>query len=956
MKSAGPLLWLLLLAQFWTAAQGRGEVRFGSRLYTYLDPADCPDSVYDDPKHTGSLLLNKEGYNQGQMTLSMDIQLVHYMHKGYKCFRAHPVFVNCMQKALSKLKSDGTRARVVSGYRPPADVGSSTAEEDVFAAAGTVLEMKAMSGSSDDLVLIARYALRYCPVELERIQRNLGIILKASSVHVYMGGPTDPPLFKLDGYSSSAVPNQAAFTNIVNAAMAEGLGELVELNKRASNCMRFTPLTSGQMYPVNATSAEGTVGSMDIPVVRSNTEDFTRMVQYLGATVTFDNNERTAAWCGTQTASCVDCRNAPVDATLAKRCTARMMTERMSAFLTLLQKLTAETHPSDSVRVMQAWDEDYANHVASTSSLHREGRALLVKLVSGNSGSLGTLSQLAMCAQADFVQHNGDHLLIAMQKQHGSLAEGVEFPQASLVRVDPPASKNYLFHLPENFTETDHAEYPLLDSDGKETLQLAPHTTAGMFLSPQTRYFRMNPYVVECFSKMQDYFVKREDEDGPVTLEIVRAFMTTPDRDLAYNVNDHPYVSAILGLSFEVRPNSSQSSQNVSLANLTRVAITQCTPIFQENEQEIGVGLYNDRVYVDMRDDFTFWNPSGSFARPSKSSVEFKAYITDLFEAANDSRLIEPDSPMEAKMLVEPTLRQSLKYRYVTPERILRGRNAAPEAGECVPKTTTAYCTRSQSFRQKAVNEGWKEAIKKHIYQDPALVKEAFEKCFGTCGTCLSGSVFDTKMEHCSNFLHWSPFDMAPDGTAINLFPREQAAMRRCACQGGAHCIEDSALFLLLVNMFEAKFRPTEGNSVEEDLFPQTDNPSPVAELLNQLYATHHEGVAKIWIQDDNDITSMKLTLEKLMVYNPNVTEVRIYVNETSTEDAVDAVLRNLIMEWTTSMSPTHTREYVAPYSLFSLQEHCRITSKRATEQHNIRDEMIAKINALEDRFLEFDL
>lgn len=948
---AVPLLWLLLLSQFWTV-HGRSEVRFGSRLYTSIDPPDCPDSNYDDPKSTGSYLLNKEApFNEGQMALTMDIQLSHYMKPGYKCFRAHPVFVDCIQSALSKLKRDGTRVRMESGYRPPADVGSSTAEEDVFAAAGTAMQMKAMSGQSDDLLVIAQYILRYCPAKLERIQRNLGIVMKASTLHVFMGGANDPPVFRLDGYSHSSLPNQAAFTAIVNTAIAEGL----ELDKRASNCTRFTALTSGQMYPVNATSAEGTAGAMDIAVVRNNTEDFARLVQYVGSKVTFDNNERTAAWCGNQTTACVDCRTAPVDATLAKRCTARMMTARMANFLTLLQKLT-EDFLSDSVRVMQAWDEDYANHVASSSSLHREGRALLVKLVSGNTGNLGTLSQLAMCAEADFIQHNGDHLFIAMQKQHGVEASEVDFPQASMVRVDPPASKNYLFVLPENFTETDHAEYPVLDSDGKEALQLAPHTNVGMFLSPSTRYFRMNPYVVECFSKMQDYFVKREDTDGPVTLEVIRGFMTTPERDLAFTINDHRYVSSILGLSFEIRPNSTLANQNVSLANLSRVAVTQCTPVFQEVEQEIGVGLYKDRVYVDMRDDFIFWNPAGSFAYPSKSAAEFKTYLTHLFEAANDSRIIEPDDPPDAELLAEPTLRQSITYRYVIPERILRARNNTLADGECVPDTKTLFCNRSEPFRRKQVNYGWREAVKKHNYHDPEEVKEAFEKCFFTCATCLSGSAFETKLEHCSNYMHWAPFEMAPDGTAINLFPRERAAMRRCACQGGSHCIEDSALFLLLVNMFEAKFRPDPQNSVEEDMYPQTDNPSPVPEMLNMLYATHHEGVAKIWIHDDNDITSMRLTLEQLMVYNPNVTEVKIYVNETSTEDAVDSVLRNLIMEWTTTASPRYSREYVAPYTLYNLQEHCRITSKRATQQHNVRDEMIAKINALEDKYLYFDL
>ena len=61
----------------------------------------------------------------------------------------------------------------------------------------------------------------------------------------------------------------------------------------------------------------------------------------------------------------------------------------------------------------------------------------------------------------------GDHLLIAMQKQHGESASQVDFPQATMVRVDAPASKDYLFQLPDSFAEDDLALYPLMDSHGK---------------------------------------------------------------------------------------------------------------------------------------------------------------------------------------------------------------------------------------------------------------------------------------------------------------------------------------------------------------------------------------------------------------------------------------------------------------------------------------------------------
>ena len=85
----------------------------------------------------------------------------------------------------------------------------------------------------------------------------------------------------------------------------------------------------------------------------------------------------------------------------------------------LLQNTLDDTHQLTTnyvtfelaaVLVTKAWDEDYDGHVADASSLHREGRALLVKPASGNTVHLATMTQLAICAKADFVQHNGGGL------------------------------------------------------------------------------------------------------------------------------------------------------------------------------------------------------------------------------------------------------------------------------------------------------------------------------------------------------------------------------------------------------------------------------------------------------------------------------------------------------------------------------------------------------------------
>ena len=64
------------------------------------------------------------------------------------------------------------------------------------------------------------------------------------------------------------------------------------------------------------------------------------------------------------------------------------------------------------------------------------------------------------------------------------------------------------------------------------------------------------------------------------------------------------------------------------------------------------------------------------------------------------------------------------------------------------------------------------------------------------------------------------------------------------------------------VNLLEAQYRPDPTKSVSEEMYPQMENPSPVAELINQLYVIHHVGVAKIWVQDERDIAALRVTLE----------------------------------------------------------------------------------------------
>ena len=60
--------------------------------------------------------------------------------------------------------------------------------------------------------------------------------------------------------------------------------------------------------------------------------------------------------------------------------------------------------------VKEAWDEAYDGHPdgdSVTDPLHYEGRAAKLALVSGDSSKISTMSKLAICSGADYVEHRG---------------------------------------------------------------------------------------------------------------------------------------------------------------------------------------------------------------------------------------------------------------------------------------------------------------------------------------------------------------------------------------------------------------------------------------------------------------------------------------------------------------------------------------------------------------------
>ncbi|RUS76340.1 hypothetical protein EGW08_015902, partial [Elysia chlorotica] len=290
---------------FFLAITSSGEeIRLGSRIFYTASDTLCPnnDGRYNDTKNTGSYLLSVRGDNYGQRVISTDILTDYWKSPSHNCYRAHPTFIDCIQHVLSDLKTQRTRAIIYSGYKAWGDLDPVTAtDQEIWASAGTGVELMYEKSVTADISGIAEAVLRYCPAKFERIQRNIGIIMQATSVHVHMTGPDDLPSFLVDGYTGF---NTAAFQSWALTRIDMGL----DYGLSNLDCSNINTLSTNQVYPTGATSPEAVVGDVDEAITRDNATDFNTLVQFLRHDVEIQNDERSASWCGTVGTACVDCR------------------------------------------------------------------------------------------------------------------------------------------------------------------------------------------------------------------------------------------------------------------------------------------------------------------------------------------------------------------------------------------------------------------------------------------------------------------------------------------------------------------------------------------------------------------------------------------------------------------------------------------------------------------------
>ena len=100
----------------------------------------------------------------------------------------------------------------------------------------------------------------------------------------------------------------------------------------------------------------------------------------------------------------------------------------------------------------------------------------------------------------------------------------------------------------------------------------------------------------------------------------------------------------------------------------------------------------------------------------------------------------------------------------------------------------------------------------------------------------------------------------------------------------------------------------------EEPMFGAL-NPSPLQNLLRQLYATHCSGRAVVWVENVKDLLSMEEDLKVLLAFNEKIDFVDVRVMPEAYAEVVDA-LEDMVSGWRPLLCRAYHREFLAPYTV----------------------------------------
>jgi hypothetical protein len=250
--------------------------------------------------------------------------------------------------------------------------------------------------------------------------------------------------------------------------------------------------------------------------------------------------------------------------------------------------------------------------------------------------------------------------------------------------------------------------------------------------------------------------------------------------------------------------------------------------------------------------------------------------------------------------------------------------------------SANTWCTGSEFTKAatKIHDDFWTNVLSRKTAQRSSKgeMQKLWRQCFLTCDSKRKGKVWDLKVASCLELLHNAPFtiggELKSNNTAqiltrgskfaafvcpnISIAALETASVRQRRSAsllpgtGPTTCITSTEIYQMMVFNFDREYAPVKNQPTKELLFAETRNPSPIFQHLQSLYAMHVTGEVTVWSthKEFSKLTGSQGPLRELLLYNRNVTLVRIMVEAPQVGSFLSRLLPQFLINLITEPKP----------------------------------------------------
>ena len=108
------------------------------------------------------------------------------------------------------------------------------------------------------------------------------------------------------------------------------------------------------------------------------------------------------------------------------------------------------------------------------------------------------------------------------------------------------------------------------------------------------------------------------------------------------DIADNRYETHTLGVAMQIRYKNGTGPEYTP-QRLAQKAVEQCAPIFDLAEEHVGIGVYKDSVFVDIRDIFELWVANNDYIPKGYTLETYQDFMEERAELAKSKLFIYLD-------------------------------------------------------------------------------------------------------------------------------------------------------------------------------------------------------------------------------------------------------------------------------------------------------------------------